>query len=30
VPIPDFTNGKWMNRRDFAEGPYNLDRIPEK
>lgn len=25
VAMPDFTNGKWMQRRDLAEGEYCLD-----
>ena len=27
VAIPDFTNGKWINREKTAEGKYRLDRI---
>lgn len=27
VAIPDFTNGKWINREPAMEGKYNLDRV---
>ena len=27
VPIPDFTNGKWINREPIVEGKYCLDKI---
>ena len=29
VPIPDFTDGMWMNRKDKVEGMFTLDEIPE-
>ena len=29
VPIPDFTDGLWVNRPDHVDGPYTLERIPE-
>lgn len=29
VPIPDFTDGMWMNREDHDESIYTLEKIPE-
>ena len=27
VAIPDFTNGRWINRDDIVEGTYCLDKV---
>ena len=27
VPIPDFTNGRWINREPIVEGTYCLDKV---
>lgn len=29
VPIPDFTNGKWIDRKEPKPWKYSLDVIPE-
>lgn len=30
VPIPDFTNGKWLNRKPAPEGIYCLEKVCER
>ena len=30
VPIPDFTNGRWISREPFVEGPYCLEKVCEE
>ncbi len=30
VAFPDFTNGRWCERHDFVDNPYNLDKLNNK
>jgi hypothetical protein len=27
VPVPDFTNGRWIDREDFRRGMYCLEEV---
>jgi hypothetical protein len=30
VPVPDFTNGRWIDREDFRRGMYCLEEVCEE